>query len=347
MKLLRNVYLTALTATALTVAAPAQAEIVAEDILQGVTLSGLIEVNAWQGEDYTGIDSSDLTLATVELSIDAQLHKWVSGHITFLFEEDATEEVIVDAGYVTIGNTDYSPLYVSVGRMYLFGGYETNMISDPLTLEIGETQISALKVGFEAAGAYGSLYAYNGDTQKDEDDTIENFGASLGYAYDNNGLSLDVGVDYTSNLLDSASLLDAIANPTGVDDYVGGIVAHAILNAGGFNFIAEYLMALDPIKAVDFSFNGNDAEPTALNVEAAYTAPLGGKDVTFAIGYQTTEEALGLGLAESRMLVGVGVGLFDNTTLKFEWKRDTDYETVDGGTGNDADTFTAQVAITF
>uniref|UniRef100_UPI0033653002 LbtU family siderophore porin n=1 Tax=Candidatus Albibeggiatoa sp. nov. BB20 TaxID=3162723 RepID=UPI0033653002 len=191
MKSLRKACLMALGATALSVAAPTQAEIVAEDILQGVTISGLIEVNAWQTEDYAGVDSSDVTLATVELAIDAQIHKWVSGHVLFLFEEDATEELVVDVGYITIGNTDYSPLYLSAGRMYLFGGYETNMISDPLTLDIGETQVSAIKVGFDAAGAYGSVYAYNGDTQKNEDDKIENFGLGLGYALESNGLSLD------------------------------------------------------------------------------------------------------------------------------------------------------------
>ena len=347
MNSLRKACLAALGAATLAVTTPAQAEIIAEDILQGVTISGLVEVNAWQTEDYAGVDSSDITLATVELAIDAQVHKWVSGHILFLFEEDDTEEVTVDAGYIRVGNLDYSPVYVDAGRMYLFGGYETNMISDPLTLDIGETQVSAIKLGFETAGVYGSVYAYNGDTQKNEDDKIENFGAGLGYVYEDNGMSLDVGIGYTSNLLDSGTVADALANKEDVDDYVGGMIAHATLNIGGFNFIAEYLTALDPIKASDLAFNGNDAEPTALNVEAAYTAALGGKDVTFALGYQTTEEALGLDLAESRMLVGVGVGIFDNTSLKFEWKRDTDYETSDGGTGEDADTFTVQLAIEF
>ncbi|WP_353570973.1 LbtU family siderophore porin [Candidatus Albibeggiatoa sp. nov. BB20] len=160
-------------------------------------------------------------------------------------------------------------------------------------------------------------------------------------------LSLDVGVDYTSNLLDSGGMMDNIANVTAVDDYVGGIIAHATLGFGGFGLIAEYLTALDPIKASDFAFNGNDAEPTALNVEAAYTAALAGKDVTFAVGYQTSEEALGLASSESRILVGVGVGIFDNTSLKFEWKRDTDYDVADGGTGEDADTFTVQLAVEF
>lgn len=347
MNLLRKACLSALGAAALAVTVPAQAEIVAGDILQGVTISGLIEVNGWQTEDYSGVDSSDLTLATVELAIDAQVHKWVSGHILFLFEEDATEEVVVDAGYITVGNTDYSPVYVSAGRMYLFGGYETNMISDPLTLEIGETQISALQVGFEAGGAYGSIYAYNGDTQKNEDDKLENYGLGLGYSFENNNLSADVGIDYTSNLLDSAGVMGAIPDTGNVVDYVGGLVAHATVNVAGVSLIAEYITALDPISASDLAFKGNDAEPNAYNIEAAYTAALGGKDVTFALGYQASEEALGLGLAESRMLVGVGVGLFDNTSLKFEWKRDTDYEAEDGGTGNDADTFTVQLAIEF
>lgn len=120
MNSLRKACLAALSAVSLAVAAPAQAEIISDDILQGVTISGLIEVNAWQTEDYAGVDSSDLTLATVELAIDAQVHKWVSGHILFLFEEDATEDLTVDVGYIRVGNLDYSPVYVDAGRMYLY-----------------------------------------------------------------------------------------------------------------------------------------------------------------------------------------------------------------------------------
>ncbi len=62
-----------------------------------------------------------------------------------------------------------------------FGSYETNMISDPLTLEIGETGEDALMVGFEAAGFYGSFYVFNGDTNEGGgDENIEHFGATVG-----------------------------------------------------------------------------------------------------------------------------------------------------------------------
>ncbi len=40
-------------------------------------------------------------------------------------------------------------------------------------------------------------------------------------------------------------------------------------------------------------------------------------------------------------------GIFDNPSLSFEWAHDEDYSTSDGGTGDDSDTFTAQLAAEF
>ena len=37
----------------------------------------------------------------------------------------------------------------------------------------------------------------------------------------------------------------------------------------------------------------------------------------------------------------------DNTALSFEWAHDTDYDVADGGTGENADTLTAQLAVEF
>ena len=41
------------------------------------------------------------------------------------------------------------------------------------------------------------------------------------------------------------------------------------------------------------------------------------------------------------------MSLFENTALSFEWMHDKDYDTNNGGSGNDADTATAQLAVEF
>jgi hypothetical protein len=346
MQLLRSVSLGAMVGASL-FAATAQAEMVSNEILKGVTVSGLVEFNAWRSKSDLEGSASDLDVATVELGIDAKMHQWASARVLFLYEEG--DDVTIDEAYVTLGNTDYAPPYLSVGRMYVFGNYATNMISDPLTLEIGEMQQNAVKLGFEASGLYGGLYAYKGDTIKDERDTIRGYGLDLGYAAEMGDLSVDVGVGYLRNLLDTGGMTDSLNPFLFIDDHVGGVAAHAVLGFAGFNLIAEYVAALDTINAINFDLAGGgmDAKPKAWNVEAAYTINAAGRDVTLALGYQSSKDTLQIGLPEKRFIVSAGVEIFDYTTFKLEWKRDNDYKLENFGSGDKVNTITAQIALEF
>lgn len=115
-----------------------------------VTLSGAIEVEAGYSSDFADVDTSEISLATAELGIDAAINDWTTGHALFKWDDD---ELFVDEGFITLGGTDAVPVYLTAGLLYVpFGVYETNMISDPLTLEIGETQESAVQVGVDIKG---------------------------------------------------------------------------------------------------------------------------------------------------------------------------------------------------
>jgi hypothetical protein len=148
-----------------------------------VQLSGLIEVEASSVDDYGGNDSSDITLATVELGINAQISTLVNSHITLLYEEgEEDDHLIVDEGSITIGNVEQYPIYGTAGKMYVpFGHFDSNMISDPLTLEIGETSDTGLLIGFESGSFYGAGYGFNGDIQESgDDDAIERLWVAKG-----------------------------------------------------------------------------------------------------------------------------------------------------------------------
>jgi hypothetical protein len=112
-------------------------------INERVTLSGVVEVEAASSEDFAGADTSDITLATVELGLDAEITEWVNAHLLLLWEEDDTEPMDLDEGTITLGNLEKFPLYLTAGKMYVpFGAFESNMISDPLPLELGENRES-------------------------------------------------------------------------------------------------------------------------------------------------------------------------------------------------------------
>jgi len=307
-----------------------------------VSFSGLIEVEASAGEDFEGASISNFELATVELGFDARANDWTSGHVLVLYEEGGDDKVLIDEAFITLGNTEQFPLYLTAGRMYVpFGKFETNMISDPLTLEIGETQETALQLGFAVQGAHGSFFAFNGDTNEGGGDSqIEQYGANLGYLYEQEGFSMDVGISYVNSMGDSDGLSEFLAEENLLEaDYVGGLGVYAIASVGPISLIGEYITALD-------DFDGDNSQPMAFNFETGYTFVLAGRESTFAVAYQGTDDLAGM-LPESRILTTLSVEIFPATTFAIEYAHDEDYDENEGGTGASADTVTGQLAYEF
>ena len=308
-----------------------------------VEFSGLIEVEGSVGKDFTGSNESNFELATIELGFVGKVTDWASAHLTLLYEEGGDDEVVIDDAHILLGNTDKFPLYLSAGRLYVpYGNFTTNMISDPLTLEIAETQETALQVGFEAGGAYGSVFAFNGDTNEGGGDSqIEQFGANIGYSLEQEGFSVDVGMSYMNSIGDSDGLSGMLEENDMLEaDYVGGIGVYAIAHIGKVSLIGEYITALDDFDDVD------DSQPMAFNAEAGYTFDISGMESTVALAYQGTDDMAGY-LPESRILASFGIGFLEGTTVSFEYAHDEDYDTADGGTDDSADTVTAQLAYEF
>jgi hypothetical protein len=309
-----------------------------------------VEVEASYHSPYIGDNESDVILATFEPSISAQVNDWVAAGASLLYEEDATD-LEVDTGFITIGNGDVSPLFLTAGQIYIpFGAFESNMVSDPLTLEIGETRESALQLGFEQQGLGGSVYVFNGTNKKDGKNQIGTWGANLGYAQETSTLSWAAGLGYISDLGDSETLQEIIMDTTGsntISDRTGGWTLNANAQLGAFNLIGEYLAATERFANGTVPWKLTGAKPAAWIIEFGYNFDLVGKEATMALGYQSTEEALALGLPKDRWMLGLSLDVMDRTALAFEWAHDEDYERSEGGTGKSADTVTAQVAVEF
>ncbi len=314
-----------------------------------VTIGGLLEVEASQTSDFiTEEDSSDIALATVELGLDASVNEWVSAHVLLLYEDDqGNDDVQLDEGSITLGNDEKSPFYLTVGRQYVpFGNFNSNLVSDPLTLELAETREDALLGGIEQGGFHASAYIFNGDADKagDDNDRIDDFGLSVGYTMEMEGASLDIGAGYINNLADSDALQEGRAT---VEGHTAGIALHAVFSTGPFSLIGEYVGASNSFDEADLAFDGSGAKPSALNLELGYDFTLAGKAATVAVAHQRTDEAAGLGLPESRNMVGLSLAVMENTGLGFEYYSADDYATSDGGSGNSGNGLTLQLAVEF
>lgn len=321
-----------------------------------ITLSGVIEVEAgYEDYDYDGPaeddeDSSDLTLATVELGMDVDIIKHVKGHVLFLWEEDDTEPVDVDEGFITLDGEDVVPLYLNVGKLYVpFGNFESHFISDPLTLELGETRESALTVGYKNEWMDVSVSAFNGDIDETgEDNHIETYVAAASFSVPeevSSNFGIRAGVSYISNIADSDSLQDEdddgnkIIAGSEVKDYVEGVSAFlSISYMDKFFFEFEYLGALDEFEAGELLFdNGKEFQPETWNFELAYAAT---DRLELAVKYEGGDD-LGDFLPEDQYGAAVTYGLFENTSIALEYLHG-EFENDD-----ERDLVTTQLAVEF
>jgi len=332
-----------------------------------IQIAGLIEVEAGYFEPFDAPSESDLVLATFELGIAAQVTDWVEIGAALLYEEDDTD-LEVDLAFATLYNPDVAPVFFTVGQVYVpFGAYETNLVSDPLTLEIGETRETAAELGFVHQGFGGSVYGFNGDHKLNGDNRISSWGANLSYAWEQDDITVAGGVGWINNLGDSDSLQDTVADnrnatfdelvegedpradsfSTDPIDRTGGWTANLAVIVGQFNFIGEYLSATDDFDPDSLSYKDHGARPSAWNIELGYSFPVLGKETVAAVAYQGTDEAVGLELPKESWLIGWSIGLFDNTALSFEYRNDSDYSEGEGGTGDSGNSFVAQLAVEF
>ena len=316
-----------------------------EGWFDAVEVGGLLEVEAAYENPYEGDSSSDAVLATMELAVTAHVTDWVGGEVVLLHEEDDTD-LEVDVAIMTVGPAA-GPWSFTAGQYFVpFGTFESNFISDPMTLELGETRESALQFGIESGRFQGAVYAFNGDSDEDGDDRFENVGVMLGFAAENENSEFAVNVSYISNIGDTDSLQDTIELDEDYDS-VSGWSASGMLRFGSLSFLAEYLGASEDFEAHEMEFDGDGAEPSSYMLEAAYDFDLAGKSLAIAIGYQETDEALALELPEERFMLGFSVEMMEGVTLAIEGAFDDDYSVSDGGTGKDAEIVTVQLASEF
>ena len=310
--------------------------------VSNVQLHGVVEVEYGYTEDYLDVDSSDIVLATVELAIEASINENVDVQVSLLHEEGDTD-LEVDVGVINL-HDDSMPVSISIGQMYVpFGSFDSNMISDPLTLELGETRESSILIRHESNGLSAGFYVFNGDVEEGSDeDKVTQFGFNLSVEQGD----LNAGVDYISSISDTDTIQDSGVGATVVDQ-VAGLSVHASYAIDSMSMIFEYLSAMDSFDSTDMAFgaNGaNGAEPVAMNLEFAMEVSGG----TVAVAYQMTDEAFALDLPEARTMIAYSTEIYESTSLAFEYLRDTDYDVaVVGGTGNSANTFTVQLATEF
>lgn len=312
------------------------------ELVPGVLLSGLLEVEAEyeaiQSDEGGDRKSSDLKLATFELGVDVDAIRYVHAHALLLWEEDETEPVDLDEGFVTLGAEEDFPGYLTAGKLYVpFGVFESHFISDPLTLELGETRESAVLVGYEDDLLGAALGAFRGEVGKaGSDPRVNNLVAALNLT-PVEGLTL--GGSWITDIAEGAGLIDLI--PEGeVEEFVGGASAYFILALGPLTLNAEYLGALKSFEEIpDPEAKGTELEgkePKAWNTELTWAFV---EDWEGSVRYEGSDEFPGF--PENQGGLCLSWGCFPNTTVSAE------YLYGEYGNGDHRNLTTAQLAFEF
>lgn len=315
----------------------------------GLEISGLLEVEFGQTSISGGDTSGDIGVATVELGISGQVNDELSAVVVLLHEEDDKSSQTLEADVATV---TYQPTgaawSITAGQTYLpFGSFASNMVSDPLTLEMGEIRESAVHLDVNSGALAASVYLFNGNDKSNKvgSDQVDNFGFNISYVHEG-AVNLTASLSYINDLGNTNGMQESLGFGTS-DEYVAATSFGLVLGSGDWSFIVEQLAANDAFETGEFDFNGAGAKPTASTLEVGYALVLAGKPAMLAAGQQTSTEAQALGLPETRTMVSLSIDVMDNSRLSFELKNDDDYSLADGGSGESSSSITAQLAVEF
>lgn len=325
-------------------ASPVQAEEkaadLAQELLERISISGAIEVEAAWSEDFDGESSSDISLATAEIALEGSLTDWAGATLALEWDEEE-DKISIDEAFISLGSAELFPVQGQVGRFVVpFGVYDGNTIADPLTKEVFEAKEDALLAGFEINGFAGGIYLFNGDSSDGGGDDIEHFGLFAGYALETETMEIDFQLGYLSSVFDSDGLTDAFEAEA---DYVDGMAVQASLRFAGVVLLSEYVTALDDFRSAELGVTG--LEPAAYHLEAGYNLELA-LPVYLGAAWSGSEDLGGI-FPENRLAAVVGIELTEGLGLTFEYLRDYDYNEEDGGSGEEAEAVTVQLAYAF
>jgi hypothetical protein len=299
------------------------------------TLSGLLEVEAGLVHIEGGEEEDDLRLSTVQLGLDAEFTPWLRGHVIGLWEEDATEPMVVDEAVLSLTSPwsvgGHSPA-LHLGRQYLpFGRFDSAMISDPLTLELGETHTTAVLLTLDGAVWNAALGTFTGAVDAG-DNGLDSWVLAI-EATPREGITL--GASWISDLAESDAGL--VADERLYRDDVPGWSAFLALQHGDVALTAEYLAAVKRFKTeqVEAGEDLTGRRPQAWNLELAWQAT---EQLQVAGRY---EEALDYQADVRRYGATLSYGLCDFALLAFEYLHAN-------ASGTAAEhTFTTQLAVEF
>jgi hypothetical protein len=226
-----------------------------------LTISGALEIEANYTDTADRDAESAINVATAQINFDATVSDQVKGRIALLHEDVEEPAIAINEAYLELNRPEFAggTLKVTAGKAYLpFGAFASSMVSDPLTLELGESNRNLILTGWQNGKVAVQFGAYNGDHDTRGQNVIDNGVAALTLTPSE---QISFGASYLCDLAESNANLLADAATT-YEDNVNAASAYLTLKFVPLTINFEYLGALklfseamlaDPAKAPELT----------------------------------------------------------------------------------------------
>ncbi len=313
-----------------------------------VLLSGKLEPLATIGRRYVGPAQGDVTLGANELDIAASLNDKVQAYMGIAYDASppaysgqriANSSFNLNMGFVNIGDLDRTPFYFTAGQIYIpYGRYSTSMISPTLPMLISRTKNRPFILGYKSqtsTGPFAAIYGFTGDTTLGSSGVG---GANLGYIFTVRKFAGEIGGSFVSSLNNAGGMqrtgsvpgttfggFGSLSNGSENVKKIPGFGAHTSISFERYNIMAEWVIATEPFRIQDLSFNGQGAQPQAAQLEGGVTFMSFNRPSSVGVGYQWTAEALALNVPQQRINAVYNISIWRDTIESIEYRHDIDY----------------------
>lgn len=302
---------------------------------------GAIEAEAGYTDGKDRAAASDINIATALLGLDVEIISRVEGRIALLHEDDEEPEVALDEAHLAVSWPEMmaGALTVTAGRNYLpFGNFASSMVSDPLTLELGETSKTALLTAWANDQISIQAAVYNGDYDTSGHDVIDNGLLALSFSPND---KIGFGLSYLYDLAETNAGLPGEAT-TSSEESVQAASAYLSLDFSPLTLNLEYLGALEEFSEAMLSDPDRSPELTGRKPRAWF-AELGfspNDDWSFCARYEKGGDYQD---DVARYGATVSCGLYEQTVFSLEYLY-SEYDRVAEASSSQA---TAQLALEF